>query len=509
MGVRRPQAIRELACGLLLATLLLLSAASVDAQKFDFTIRAEDIPCGRYDNLEPIVWYGNDTRMTLAQLAAYCAPVLWFSPDEPLLADSSGKGILIPEAFPFEENPGAPVVYYRVRTILQRVDAVGPAYDPVEGDRPGSVVDLSRIAGVDLDYFFYYSTEAGLGGHKHDVESAHVQAAVWRRDSCETTRFHLVVYKVIGKAHGLQWYDNTLGVDEYARFPIHLLVEEGKHATCTDKNADGYYTPAYDVNRRVNDAWGVRDVIRSGALFTGNYQSWMTKVRRPQHRVFPPLPEDSPLRRRHTRRGVYAPDNAIYEMRPFPPPDQAPPDLVHFIADKGDPNWPEVAKNTGTEQFARWVGSESFVKSLSVALYADGDLGVSGVFPLFIVKNFEEPMTGGFLTNRIILKDKHLRDFSWMLHYTPSASRWIDGYLSAGWEWDEEDAPAGSSTETEKDDFFVFETGIKFRVNLTHSPLKLLTAVTDFWGFRAGIKNDGFFDIERLRYVLEFGAGTW
>jgi hypothetical protein len=28
-------------------------------------------------------------------------------------------------------------------------------------------------------------------------------------------------------------------------------------------------------------------------------------------------------------------------------------------------------------------------------------------------------------------------------------------------------------------------------------------------GFRAGVKNKGFFDIERLTYVLEFGAGVW
>jgi hypothetical protein len=153
----------------------------------------------------------------------------------------------------------------------------------------------------------------------------------------------------------MQWYDNTLGVDEYTRFPMHLLVEEGKHATCTDKNADGYYTPNYDVNRRVNDAWAVRDVIRGGTLYTGGYQSWVSKVRQPQHRVFPPLPNDSPLRRQFVKSGEYAPDQAVYVLRPFPSAEKAPHDLVHFIADKGDPNWPAVAKNTGRKQFSRWI----------------------------------------------------------------------------------------------------------------------------------------------------------
>ena len=167
------------------------------------------------------------------------------------------------------------------------------------------------------------------------------------------------------------------------------------------------------------------------------------------------------------------------------------------------------SRDTGLEQFSRWVGHEPFVKSLSVAFYADGDVGVSGVFPFFIVKNLEDPMGGGYIAHRVIFKDEGLRDFSWMLHYTPSASRWIDTYFSAGAEWDEYDLPAGSPEATDTETDFVLETGLKFRVNLTHSPLKFMAAVTDFWGFRAGVKNNGFFEINKLRYVLEFGAGTW
>ncbi len=49
----------------------------------------------------------------------------------------------------------------------------------------------------------------------------------------------------------------------------------------TDKNGDGVFTPGYDVNVRINDAWGVRDIIRTGMLFSGGFEGWMAKVRRP------------------------------------------------------------------------------------------------------------------------------------------------------------------------------------------------------------------------------------
>ena len=501
------------AAALLLALIVIIAGlgdpAPALARKLGFTVDGATIPCGEYEKFQPIIWYGDNPRMTLAQLAAYCAPIVWFSPDEPLLDEAEGKQITIPSAFPFEDSTSTPVVYYRVRNILQRSDTKSAAFLPDSSDRGGGTIDLSNVAGIDVDFFFYYPSEAGLGGHRHDVEGATFQLGVWRRDACKSPRYHLVVTTVTGKAHGLQWYDNTLSVDEYTRFPMSLLIEEGKHATCTDKNGDGYYTPNYDVNRHVNDAWAVRDVIRSGALFTGSYQSWMTKVRKPEDRVFPPLPEDSPLRAQYTKRGEYSPNNAIYELRPFPSAEKAEHDLVHFIADKGDPNWPLVEKNTTAKQFSHWVGEESFVKSLSIAFYTDGDVGVAAVFPLFIVKNFEEPMTGGFITNRVVLKDHNFRDIAWMLHYTPSASRWLDTYFSTGVERDKEPKPGATNGELTSETDFVFETGIKMRVNVSHSPFKFLTKVTDFWGVRAGIKNNGFFDIDRLRYVFEVGAGTW
>ena len=54
-------------------------------------------------------------------------------------------------------------------------------------------------------------------------------------------------------------------------FPIRVLVEEGKHASILDRNADGVYTPGYDVNARVNDAWGLRDVLGSSVLMGSGF----------------------------------------------------------------------------------------------------------------------------------------------------------------------------------------------------------------------------------------------
>jgi hypothetical protein len=463
-----------------------------------------------------IIWTGHATKMPIERLAAYAAPVVWFSPDEPLLTigqtggrKARGRDILIPEPFPFEDQPGKPVVYYRVRRILQRLDEPGAGtYVENPEARGESVIDLEKVAGVDLDFFFYYSMDIGGGSHEHDVEYIETRLAVGREPGCGQCPYVIGLMRVTGKAHGIQWYDNTLDVDASAQLPIHVFVEEGKHASCTDRNADGYFTPGYDVTERVNDAWGVRDTLGTGTFFSGNYQAWMTKVRADDTRVFPPLPEDSPLREAHTRDGVYAPDNAIYVLRPYPRPEAAAPDLKPYIADKGDPGWPEIEKDTDLERFGQWLDDESWAKSWAVAFRADGDLGVSVAFPLLIFKNLQDPLGGGWFVNRIYFKDRKLRDFGWMLHYTQSASRWVDGYVSAGWEHDVVDTDDMGGTRARN--LFVAETGIKLRVNIHHTPVKFLARLgTDFWGLRVGIRTVDVWDFDQVGWIVEFGAGSW
>jgi hypothetical protein len=115
-------------------------------------------------------------------------------------------------------------------------------------------------------------------------------------------------------------------------------------------------------------------------------------------------------------------------------------------------------------------------------------------------------MSGGYILQRMYytFSNNSGDSFGWMAMYTNSASRWIDTYLAAGAEWQY----AGTNSGENRTDF-VMETGLKFRAQIGHSPIKFLTFFTDFWGFRAGIKNYGFFDIDRLTYVLEIGAGSF
>jgi len=463
-------------------------------------------PCCDLKDQPGVVWYGLDSTMTVERIASYCAPVLWFSPDEPLLDDNKGKAIRIPEVFPFEDAPDAPVVYYRLRTVYSRDDPAGPAFIPDPNDRGNSIIDLNNVAAIDLDFFFYYPSEEGFGGHQHDVESVEMKIAFGFRD-CEHCRFGMAILRVNGKAHGILWYDNTLNTDLYTVFPMTILVEEGKHASCTDKNGDGFYTPGYDVNERINDAWGVRDVIRSGMLASGGFQSWMAKFRWPDTRVFPPLPEDSPLIEMHYGVEPYAPDNAIYELRPFPRPELAEddPKLYPFIEDKGDPDWPELEEDVKYKKYTDWMYDGSAQKSLSVAFRYDGDPGISLGFPFFIVRNLEVGITGGWLVQRLIFSDHNLRDITWQGLYTSSASRWVDPYFALGAKWDQDDT--GSTTT-----YFASETGLKFRANIKHSAFSFLTKLgTDFWGLRLGLQYVGYrpWSFENIGYAVELGAGSF
>jgi len=463
-------------------------------------------PCCDLKDVPGVVWYGLDSTMTVERIAAYCAPILWFSPDEPLLDDQKGKDIRIPEAFPFEDAPDAPVVYYRLRTVHARQGDNGPAYIPDPNDRGNSIIDLSSVAAIDLDFFFYYPSEEGFGGHQHDVESVEMKIAFGFRD-CEHCRFGFTVMRVNAKAHGILWYDNTLNTDVYTVFPMTILVEEGKHASCTDKNGDGFYTPGYDVNERINDAWGVRDVIRSGMLASGGFQSWMAKVRWPDTRVFPPLPEDSPLIKMHRGDVAYELDNAVYELRPFPRPELAEhdPKLFPFIEDKGDPDWPEVEEDVVYKKYTDWLYDGSARRSLSVAFRYDGDPGISLVFPFFVIKNLEVGITGGWLVQRLIFSDTRARDITWQGLYTTSASRWVDGYFALGAKWDKDDTGSRST-------FFASETGLKFRANIKHSAFKFLTKLgTDFWGLRVGLQYVGYdpWSFDNIGYAIELGAGSF
>jgi len=244
--------------------------------------------------------------------------------------------------------------------------------------------------------------------------------------------------------------------------------------------------------------------MRTGALFSGGFESWFAKVREPRHRVFPPLPEDSPVWEDFVENRGEVSEYAEYSVRPWPAVEAAlalnDPSILRFV-DKGHHQWPEVVEDTGLRDLEKWVDTETFAKSLSIAFRIDNDFGFSFVFPLFIFKNFNDPVTGGWLVNRIYLKDEGLRDFGWNIMYTTSASRWIDSYFSAGIEWDND----GTTVEND----LITEAGLKFRFNVAHSPVSFMSKLTDFWGVRAGIRYKRFKHFNDFGYVIEIGAGTF
>ena len=45
--------------------------------------RTKRVCCGQ--DPTGILWHGSTPRITFEELARYCGPILWFSPDEPLL----------------------------------------------------------------------------------------------------------------------------------------------------------------------------------------------------------------------------------------------------------------------------------------------------------------------------------------------------------------------------------------------------------------------------------------
>ena len=59
-----------------------------------------DDPCCQVGPENRLVWIGDESEMTFDTLAAHCAPILWFSPDEPVLGETVGPDIRMPTAFP-------------------------------------------------------------------------------------------------------------------------------------------------------------------------------------------------------------------------------------------------------------------------------------------------------------------------------------------------------------------------------------------------------------------------
>ena len=462
---------------------------------------------------EGVVWRGSEP-IGLDDIARAAAPILWYSSDEPLFL--LGAKVL-PDPHPCDPKGGAGVVYYQAqefRLIGSDHVAMPPQADP----------DLFRkVDSMVLSYYFYYGKDIGMDSHTHDIEVTKMDIRLEHTGSCYQVR----VKTVMGLAHGVHWYNNILNVTEDTRLPITILVEEGKHASCTDRNGDGQYTPGYDVNDRINDAWGVRDVLSTGLLAGAAYQSAMTKTRELHFRMLPPeMPRCAGWPSRSTQSedmlGRYelraaneiqvcewvasgkeqAPENETPEAK------EAREDRARIAAMMKDHHFgsafePHQIVLNGIKGLTTSMVETPSAWIPSISLRQDGPYALGFTF-----------IFRGINTNMFWAVPK----VNWMRHhrgyemlFTPSASRWADWYVTIGTDHFKELTKQvdGEEIVTRKDEWaLATEAGYRFRFRVP-AKLKPATFWYDFGGVRFGVRSNGFDNLHNLRLTAEIGAGVW
>jgi hypothetical protein len=448
---------------------------------------------------EPGLVWRSARDPSFLEIVRSVAPVLWYSPDEPLLASNP----VLPIANPCDTLGPAPVVYYQVPSLLLRGNA--DVTEPIQDDPRF----FPKVRSVSLKFFFYYPADVGMGSHAHDVEGAEFEIdLVQAGGGCR----EVYLRRVRAMAHGQEMLQNTLRITADTRLPVTLLVEEGKHASCPDRNADGVYTPGYDVNEASKEAWGVRDVFGAGFLGGSAYNSSMTKSRRRETRTLPP--DDEPaecIPRERTSYRAGQPALGRYELRPGAsltpcPRLGAPSDSAFLHKDMmihhgfGAESHPLQYGSELTKRFARLDDPYSLIPSVALR-YDQQEIGFS-----FMVRGVD--LGEGWLVPRVNL----CNGISTELLFTPTASSWSSAYGSMGWEWEkaETEDVDGVQVETEpRRDDFVAEFGIKFRVGLPDNSLRWLALGYRYGGLRFGIRFNGFDHMKNARAVAEIGAGAF
>ncbi len=468
------------------------------------------------DREHGVIWAGNDPLISMDELAHYAAPMLWFSPDEEHLRDDNGE-LILPNTFPYEPSAHR-VVYYKYKTVYTVNKET--VFSKVSAHKAFDILDLRQVKAVSLEYYNYFASETGLGSHPHDIESSAFQLEVNTHPECTEYKYSIRVIRVIGRAHGIRWFDHVLDVDAQTFLPLSILVEEGKHASITDKNADGVYTPTYDVSKRVNDAWGARDIISTGKLVNGGFQAWMAKTRKPEDIVFPPTPRDHQRYVKYMDKFEdYISPQSTYQLRPYPdyPREGLDKILNKKMKEKKYHDWPEIKSVKHDANVNQWRKEDYAFRSLSVAYRWDDSDGLTLIAPLLLFKTVEAPMTGGWLVNKFSfgLGETSISDTSFVFEkaighqilYTSSASKWLDTYVALGYDLLDIDIRPDFE---DYDTFFVSEVGIKVRLNISKTPLSFLKYLgTEYWGIRIGWKNTGFHPFVNSGFILEVGAGIF
>lgn len=367
-------------------------------------------------------------QIPLWVIANACAPILWFSPDEPLLLDPDK----IPSPLPFMPNNHRAVVYYYLNHAEIEVwdsagALVGWQTSFVDSIDASTIMPMRKVDKMEITYVFNYAWDTG---HKNDIEKINVELT---REGA-----NLRISRVIGFAHGVRWWTNILNLDKEGHYPkivdgeyknvnlpITVLIEEGKHASCPDRNGDGFYSPGFDTNVALHDAWGVRDNIRGGVIQPA-YGTWMTKPRQCEGRVLPP--------------SVAAADSSSYELTFI---------SASMYKDLSDP---DLKNRLDSNHVGRQAKQRGFFSSLldpfSVFYRYDRGSMFGYVFPLPFFEPFTEtgaelPVVGGYLClkgemavnyDQASESKKYEPMWDGALCFSSSRSRWLDYYLATGVE---------------------------------------------------------------------------
>jgi hypothetical protein len=241
--------------------------------------------------VNPFLVWKTGQPFSVRDIAERAAPVLWFSPEEP--SQKHAIPSEIPTTVDFRSDRR--VVYFKLDSVTLLEDLPSTLRSltvPVDvnlNERRTSpdatdwaVEDFRTIT---IRYMMYYRNDVGFGGHDHDLENILVTIEI---DEDRARQLSATIVGVAGKAHGADAYSNELVIADTSEpvFPIHFLIEEGKHAVAPDINANGKYEPGTDVNVSVRDAWGIRDQIASGHLQL-TFAADRNRTRRPQDQVWP------------------------------------------------------------------------------------------------------------------------------------------------------------------------------------------------------------------------------
>ena len=444
---------------------------------------------GAYTDRGLLVWQGRDAP-SLAELAGLVAPVLWFSPDEPLLREGSR----LPHRHPCDPLAGEGIVYYQVRRIRLR----GDQRAGVPADADADFFD--KVDSLAIRFYFYYDRDFGVGSHAHDLELVEMELSL-STDASGGREARL--QRVTGFAHGTDWYSNELHVEEDTRLPITVLVEEGKHASSPDRNADGIYTPGYDVNRRINDAWGVRDVLGSGFLTAGAFQASMAKPRRLADRRAPPaVADDRPA-------GVLASHDRHdaglerYVLRAA--------EAVPGCAFSG-PEPERLHRMTRAHRFGSDYPADQYHLELLREL-GEPLTGTGSLFPSLGARwdqglGMTVQLRGADLRLLYLVPKINWvgRDVGVEALFTTSAARVHSTYVSVGVAREHLPHTGGSAGRADWNP--TAEVGLKFRARLG-GRRRLFSLGYHFAGARVGIRYSGFGPVKLTRMIVEVGPGVW